>query len=303
MRRYGLACDNLLGASVALSDGRLVRATAVENPELFWALRGGAGGFGVVTSFDFALHPLLEVVAGLIIHPLDRAAALLRIFREIAASAPDEYCSLVVLTSAPPLPFLDPAWHGRPVAIHAHCWCGAVAAADEVLAPIRQLPAPLAEHVGPMPYAQWQRMQDPGAPAGRYNYWKTSNFATLTDATLDTLVAAAERLPTPQTELHIQHMGGAVARAPRADSAFAQRDATFFVNLIGVAAERDALLETGAGMRDLYARLAPHALPGILPNFADRDDGDAVTGSQGAQAERIEALRRRYDQSRLFARE
>jgi hypothetical protein len=301
MRRYGLACDNLRGASVALADGRLVRATAGENSDLFWALRGAAGGFGAVTSFDFALHPLQEVVAGLIIHPLDHAPALLRIFRDLAVAAPDEYCSLVVLTSAPPLPFLDPAWHGRPVAIHAHCWCGATAAAGGVLEPLHQLPAPIAEHIGPMPYAQWQRMQDPGAPPGRFHYWKTANFSTLDDATIDALTAATERLPTPHTELHVQHMGGAVARGTSGDSAFAHRDAAFFVNVIGVAVTADAFPQARAWTREIHTGLAPRALPGFLPNFTDRDDGEALASFHGQRAERISALRRRYDASRLFA--
>jgi hypothetical protein len=301
MRRHGLVCDNLVGASVALPDGRLARATATENPDLFWALRGGAGGFGVVTSLDYSLHPLSTVSAGLVIYSLAQAPAFLRLFREFAVAAPTEYCGLIVLTNAPPLPFLDSAWHGRPVAIHAHCWCGEPEAAPRALAPLEAVSPPLATHVGTMPYSHWQQAMDPIAPPGRYNYWKSANFATLDDATIDALVAAAEHPATPETELHVQHLGGAVARVPQADTAFAHRDAAFFVNIIGISGAPDNFPAARAGARQLFASLAPRALPGAQPNFADRDDGDVVAGAQTPQAGRIATLRRRYDPAGLFA--
>ena len=144
-------------------------------------------------------------------------------------------------------------------------------------------------------------MQDPGAPPGRFHYWKTANFSTLDDTTIDALTAATERLPTPHTELHVQHMGGAVARGTSGDSAFAHRDAAFFVNLIGVAVTGDAFPEARAWTREIYAGLSPRALPGFLPNFTDRDDGEALASFHGQRAERISALRRRYDAARLFA--
>src|ERR1700733_919260 len=123
MRKYGLACDNVRSAGVVLADGRFVRASAEEHPDLYWGLRGGAGGFGVVTSFEYRLHPLREVLAGLVIHPAERGMEALRAFRDFAAAAPDEFCGIAVVAHAPPLPFLDPTWHGRPVVVFAVCWC------------------------------------------------------------------------------------------------------------------------------------------------------------------------------------
>jgi len=200
MRRHGLASDNLKAADVVLADSRIVRASAEEHPDLFWALRGGAGGLGVVTSFEFRIHPLTQVLAGLVIRPAAAAGQVLREFRDFTANAPDEFCSMTVLAHAPPLPFLDPKWHGQPVVITAMCWCGDLAAGERVLEPLRRSGAPLAEHVGPMPYLNWQHALDPSAPPGRYHYWKTANFAALDEATIDLLAGAATELPSAQSE-------------------------------------------------------------------------------------------------------
>ncbi len=301
MRRCGLACDNLLGANVVLADGRSVRVAAAEHPDLYWGLRGGAGGLGVVTGLEFRLYPLAQVLAGLVVFPGDQSAAVLRRFRDVAHDAPDEFCGLVVMTSAPPLPFLDSAWHGRTVCILALCWSGAVATGERILEPIRHAGAPLADVVAPMPYAQWQQMLDPGAPPGRCHYWKSVNFASLSDGAIDLLAAAADARRTPFTELHVQHMGGAVARVPPSDCAFAHRDARFFVNLIGAAADATDFDGLRGWIRDLYTRLSAHALPSRMPNFSDADDQDAIAQFGRDHARRLQELRVRYDPEGLFA--
>lgn len=301
MRRCGLACDNLLGANVVLADGRSVRVDAAEHPDLYWGLRGGAGGLGVVTGLEFRLYPLAQVLAGLVVFPGDQSAAVLRRFRDVAHDAPDEFCGLVVMTSAPPLPFLDSPWHGRTVCILAVCWSGAVATGERILEPIRHAGAPLADVVAPMPYAQWQQMFDPGAPPGRCHYWKSVNFASLSDGAIDLLAAAADARRTPFTELHVQHMGGAVARVPPSDCAFAHRDARFFVNLIGAAADATDFDGLRGWIRDLYTRLSAHALPSRMPNFSDADDQDAIAQFGRDHARRLKELRVRYDPEGLFA--
>ncbi len=302
MRRYGLACDNLSGAHVVLADGRSVRVTAKELPDLFWALRGGAGGFGVVTHFELRLHPLSQVYAGLVVFPGEHSALVLRSFRDVVCDAPDEFCGMAVMTSAPPLPFLDASWHGRTVCILALCWSGDVHAGERILEPLRRPTAPLADVVGPMPYTQWQQMLDPAAPPGRHNYWKTAKFPSLDDEAIDLICAANEIRPTPFTELHVQHMGGAVARVPAGDSAFAHRDAQFFVNLIGSAVEASQFEGMRAWIRDLHTRLSAHGAPGKMPNFADGDDQDLITRFGEDHAPRIKDLRARYDPDGLFAR-
>ncbi len=301
MRKHGLACDNVRSAGVVLADGRFVRASAEEHADLFWGLRGGAGGLGVVTSFEFQLHPLREVLVGLVVHPAERAIQALRAFRDFAATAADEFCGIAVVANAPPLPFLDPAWHGRPVVIFALCWSGAIAAGERALAPLRGHGHPLADHIGPVPYAKWQQMQDPTAPAGRYYYWKTANYASLRDGTLEQLAAAAHRLPSPLSEIHVQHMGGAVARIPVENSAFAHREAQFFVNLIGVVEEQGHLAAMREGIRALYDQASNEALPGILANFSDQDDTDEVRQFGRPYAERLAALRHRYDPAGTLA--
>jgi FAD/FMN-containing dehydrogenase len=301
MRKHGLACDNVIAASVILSDGRVVRASAAEHADLYWALRGGAGGLGVVTSFDFRTYPLRNVFAGLIIHSGEHALEALQVFRDFATDAPDEFCGLAVVANAPPLPFLDSQWHGRPVVIHAVCWAGDQSTAERVLAPLRGFGRPLAEHLGWMPYVHWQQLQDPSAPAGLRYYWKTANYRSVGDSTLQVLAAAAQQLPTPRSEIHLQHMGGAVGRVAPGDTAFAQRAANFFVNLIGITDRAEAMPGMRERVRELYARITPEAMATIQPNFSDQDDAQAERQFGDEIAGRLATLRRRYDARGLLA--
>ena len=301
MRRFGLAIDNLRTVSVVLADGRFVQASPEEHPDLFWGLRGGGGGLGVVTHFQFALHPLRQVYAGVVVRPAEEAALLLRTFRDFTTDAPDAFCGLVVLTHAPTLPFLDAAWYGRPVAITAICWSGDLAAAEEALAPLRRVGSPIVDHLGPMPYVQWQHLQDPGAPSGRYHYWKTASYRSLPDAVIETLADAALSLPTPLSEIHVQHLGGAVARVPAEETPFGQRDAGIFVNLIGATQWPEEFPLMRERIRALHGRIAGDSLTRPLPNFSDRDDGPVTEQLAPATAGRLEALRRRYDPSGRFA--
>jgi FAD/FMN-containing dehydrogenase len=300
MRKHGLACDNLRSASVVLADGRFVHASDEEHPDLFWGLRGGAGGLGVVTSFEFQLHPLRDVLAGLIIHPAEHAFEVLSAFRDFAVDAPDEFCGLAVIAHGPPLPFLDAAWHGRPVLMFAVCWSGDIAAGEAALRALRRHGQPLVEHIGRMPYAQWQQMQDPAAVRGHYYYWKTTNYATLSDNTVQELAALAHRLPTMRSEIHVQHMGGAVSRFAAEDSAFAHRNAQFFVNFIGLTDAASAAVTLRERIRALHDEVSREALPGILTNFADQDDSDNVRRFGLQNSGRLDALRRKYDAAGVF---
>lgn len=300
MRKCGLAVDNLRAASVVLADGRFVRASADEHPDLFWGLRGGGGGLGVVTGFEFALHPVKQVYGGVVVRPAEEAALLLRTFRDFTAEAPDAFCGMVVLMHAPTLPFLDAAWYGRPVAITPLCWSGDPASAEEALAPLRRMGSPIVDHVGPMPYVQWQHLQDVGAPSGRYHYWKTSSYRSLSDSAIESLAAAASSLPTSLSEIHVQHLGGAVARIPAEETSFAQRDAGVFVNLIGATQWPEEFPSMRERVRALYGRMADGALSRLLPNFSDRDDGRVPEQLGPESAGRLQALRRRYDPEGRF---
>jgi FAD/FMN-containing dehydrogenase len=302
MRRHGLASDNLRRATIVLADGRTVTASAEENSDLFWALRGGAGGVGVVTSFEFALHPLTDVLAGLIVHPAAAAREMLPRFRDFIADAPDEFCGMAVLANAPAtLPLLTPTYRGQPVLILVLCWCGEQAKGARFLAPLGAIGAPLATVIHPFRYADWQKLQDPAAPAGRHHYWKTATFGTLDDATLETLAAAALDPPSAESEIHVQHLGGAVVRQRIEDSAFAHRGAGYFVNVIGNTTNPAEFETLRSRVRDLHARLSRGALPGSLPNFAAPEDADARSFFGNEHALRLEAIRKKYDPNGLFA--
>lgn len=300
MRRHGLAIDNLVAAGVVLADGRFARASATENAELFYGLRGGAGGLGVVTSFEFRLHPVGQVLAGLIVRRAAEAGDTLRIFRDLAGEAPDELCAVLVIARAPPLPFLPACWHGEPVIMSALCWCGDPGAGERVIEPLHRFGSPLAVSIGPMPYVQWQHMLDGSAPAGRHQYWKNATLDVLSDSTIGLLASAANDLPSRYSEIHLQHMGGAVARVAPGDTAFASRRATFFVNLIGATPWTEEFADVRARTRQLHDRLAPAARHELLPNFSDQDDGDVTARLDAARAQRIGSLRRRYDPQGLF---
>jgi FAD/FMN-containing dehydrogenase len=300
MRRFGLAIDNLRAASVVLADGRFVRASAEEHPDLFWGLRGGGGGLGVVTGFEFALHPIRQVYAGVVVRPAEEAALMLRAFRDFAMEAPDAFCGMVVLIHAPPLPFLDAAWYGRPVVVTPLCWSGDLASAEGVLAPLRRIGSPIVDHLGPMPYVQWQHLQDMGAPSGRYHYWKTASYRSLPNAAIEALAAAAVSLPTSISEIHVQNLGGAVARVAKNETPFAHRDAGIFVNLIGATQWADEFPSMRDQVRALHGRMTAGALPQPLPNFSDRDDGRVPDQLGPESAERLQALRRRYDPAGRF---
>jgi FAD/FMN-containing dehydrogenase len=304
MRRYGLAIDNLQSAGVILADGRFVRASQEEHPDLFWALRGGAGGFGVVTHFEFKLHALDRVLAGVVIRPFAEASVALRAFRDFVSQAPDEFGGMVVIAHAPPLPFLDAAWHGRPVVASMMCWCGDLAAGERIMEPLRRFGTPLADHIGPMPYVQWQHLQDSNAPLGRYQYWKTASLADLDDAAIDAILeTVADGLPTRQSEIHIQPMGGAVARATERDTAFSNRNAPFFVNLLGITPWEDEFDLLRERVKYQYTRITPYALSTLLPNFSNQDDGDVMIKSDAAHGDRIASLRRRFDPRAMFVRD
>ncbi|HEX4511039.1 MAG TPA: FAD-binding oxidoreductase [Burkholderiaceae bacterium] len=301
MRRFGLACDNLLAADIVLADGRCLHVSEEQEPDLFWGLRGGAGGFGVVTRLELQLHPVSQVLAGLVVYPGTESAAVLRCLRDTCLEAPDEFCGLAVLATAPPFPFLDAAWHGRSVCVLAVCWSGELATGERMLEPLRHAGQALADVIHPLPYAQWQGMLDPSAPPGRSQYWKSVNFSSLDDATIDLLVAAAQTRPTPLTEIHLQHLGGAVARVPASACAFGHRDAAFFVNLLGTTTEPAGFDPMRSWIRELHARLSSRALPGQMPNFSGADDLDSIGRFGAAHATRLQALRARLDPDKLFA--
>ncbi|WP_168170329.1 FAD-binding oxidoreductase [Rhodanobacter sp. C03] len=300
MRQYGLTIDNLLSADVVLADGRCVVASAEQHADLFWALRGGAGGLGVVTRFAFRLHEVGEVLAGAVFHPLEAAPALLRAFRAFVPTAPEPCTFMLVFTAAPPAPFLPPRVHGQRVLALAYCWSGDPTQGEQAMAPLTGFGEPLGRVGGAMPYAAWQQSFDVHAPAGDHYYWTTSILDGLDDGLIDALVLKAAMAPDPLCEVHVHHLGGVVAALPADASAFAHRDAPFFINAIGHAQGPEKLTEVREWARELRSSLLPWAREGMQPNFAgEAADWQAQTHDAATRA-RLEGIRRKYDPSGLF---
>ena len=294
-RKYGLSIDNLLGADIVLADGRQVRADADNNPDLFWAIRGGGGNFGVVTSFTFRLHPMDGVVAGPIFYPRDRAAEALRQFREITASAPDDQTTFFALLSspegAPMVGFITVSASADPaVAAPTH---------DKIL----ELGPPLADMVGPMPYVVLQSMLDEGMAAGLPVYWKAHFLNGLDDAAIDQIVDWGNRADSPVSLVLIEHLGGAVARVPAHETAFAHRHAAYNIAIIGRWLDPDGADATIAWTRGFHDALTPFAA-GVYMNYLGvGDSGERVREAYDEDVyARLVALKRAYDPENLFHR-
>jgi len=301
MRRCGLAIDNLIEAEVVLADGRRVIANAQQHADLFWALRGGAGGFGVVTRFDYRLHAVGEVHAGVVFHPVSAAVELLRAFRAFTPKAPDELTAMLVFTTAPPLPFLPAAVHGQRAIALAWCWSGEPERGAREVAPLAGIGQPLGRHDGVMPYAAWQQTFNPSAPAGDHYYWTTSQFDTFDDALLDALVPLAVTPPDPLCEVHVHHLGGRPARVAGDATAFAHRGAAFFVNVIGHTGAVQRYAAVRDWTRGLRTAFAPHACDGVQPNFAGEAADLGAHAHDAHTRARLAALRARYDPDGLLA--
>ncbi|WP_445217014.1 FAD-binding oxidoreductase [Bradyrhizobium sp. Pa8] len=300
-RKFGLAADNLISADVVTAEGELIRASIAENTDLFWALRGGGANFGVVSSFEFRLHPVGPMVlAGLIIHPFARAKELLAGYRDVAAKAPDELTVWVVLRQAPPLPFLPAEVHGKEIVAFAVCYAGDENEGKRALEPLRALGEPIADVIGMQPFATWQTAFDPLLTPGAYNYWKSHNFVELKDGLLDTLVSQTTSLPTGECEIFIGQLGGATSRVAIDATVFPHRDAKFVMNVHTRWRDPADEQRSISWARQLFAETASHATGGVYVNFMPEDETDRVAGAYGPNYARLAALKAKYDPGNLF---
>ena len=300
-RKYGLTCDSLLSADVVTANGELVRASATENPDLFWALRGGGGNFGIVTAFEFQLYKVgPEVLSGLVGHPFEDARAVLREYREALAAAPDEFTTWVVMRKAPPLPFLPAEWHGKEVLVLAMCDCGPIEKGEEAAARMRAIGKPIADVVGPHPFTGWQQAFDPLLAPGARNYWKSHDFAELSDAGIDLLIGAVRELPGPECEIFIGYVGGAASRVPAGATAFPQRLPHFVMNVH--ARWRDPAMDKACieWARRLYEEARPLAIGTAYVNFMPGDEVERVEAAYGANYQRLAEIKQRYDPQNMF---
>jgi FAD/FMN-containing dehydrogenase len=296
-----LTVDNLISADVVTADGGLVHASETENSDLFWALRGGGGNFGIVTSFEFRLHSLgPEVMSGLIVYPISQARDLMRRYREIAAAAPDELACWFVMRAAPPLPFLPKEVHGTGIIVFAACYAGPMDAAEQALRPLRAMGTPIADVIGPHPFVGWQTALDPLLTPGARNYWKSHSFAALPDGLIDVLVDYASKLPSAETELAFAQLGGAINRVPADATAYPHRNVAFLINLH--TRWRDPADDAACIVwaRSLFDACAPFASGGTYVNFIPEDDKDGVKRAYLGNAKRLAAIKAKYDPNNLF---
>jgi hypothetical protein len=291
VRKYGLSCDNVLAFEVVTAEGELVTASADSHPDLYWALRGGGGNFGVVTSFTFRAHPVATVLGGLLVHPRERAAEFLRFHRGFMATAPEEltaYCGLVTTPD------------GMPALLAVACWCGDPAEGERVLAPYRAYGPPLVDAIQPMPFPAMQKLIDGAFPDGSHNYWKSSFLRELSDPAIDLLVEHAGRARSPLSGVLVEYYGGAPGRVGPADSAFAQRRAEYNIVISAQWAEAAESAEHVAWARALSDALRPHASSDI-PNFQAEVDEALLRAAFGDNYARLAEVKRKYDPANFFS--
>lgn len=300
-RKYGMTVDNLESAEVVTAAGEVVRASATEHPDLFWALRGGGGNFGVVTRFEFRLHPVgPDVLSGLIVYPISEAKSVLQQYRDFIAKAPEELTVWTILRHAPPLPFLPERVHGKGIIALALIYAGDPKQGEPFIEPLRKFGTPLGEHVGVQPYVAWQQAFDPLLTAGARNYWKSHNFSTLEDGLFDAVIAYIGKLPSPQCEIFFGAIGGATTRPAPGSTAYASRDAKFVMNVHGRWEDpADDKLCIGWA-RDFFNASAPFASSGVYVNFLTADEGDRVRSAYGPNYGRLAQVKREYDPDNLF---
>jgi FAD/FMN-containing dehydrogenase len=297
-RRCGLSCDNLLSADVVTADGRLVTCDARRHADLFWAIRGGGGNFGVVTSFELGLHPVGDIVGGPTFYPLD--GGVLRGYRDFMGRAPVDVGAVCAVTLAPPLPFLPDAWHGKPVVAVIACWTGPAADGPKALAPLRDWGPVIGAHVGPMPYPVLNSLFDDLVPAGLQQYWKASFVRELADDAIAAHLEHGARVPCIESGTFLFPIDGACHEVAGDATAFAYRDATFSVVIAGAWPDPRDNERNVAWVRRYHEALRPFSAEGGYVNFMSADDADRVRANYGRNYERLTAIKRRYDPDNLF---
>lgn len=300
-RKHGLTCDNLVSADVVTAAGERVTASEDENSDLFWALRGGGGNFGVVTSMEFALHPCSTVVGGPILFEREAAADVMKLYREYIEEAPRELGGFLAWQMAPPLPFIPEDRVGDVTFAAVVSWSGDPERAEEVFAPIRAAGPIVAEHVGPAPYPALQSAFDGLVPATLQHYWKSDFVTELTDEAIESHLEFGPRLPFMSSTMHVYPMNGAVQDVGSEETAFAVRDAKFAVVIAGMwpdPAENEA---NTAWVRDYYAAIHPYSgYEGGYTNFMAADDQARVRENYGSAYDRLARIKAKWDPHNLF---
>jgi FAD/FMN-containing dehydrogenase len=290
--KYGFSIDNLLSADVVTADGKLMTASATENEDLFWALRGAGHNFGVVTSFKYRLHPVDTVLGGMVIHPFDHAREVLGFYREFSAALPDELTTAAAILTAP---------DGNLVVAVIVCYAGALDEGERVLAPLRRFGPPVADTIAPVPFTVHQTMLDAAFPHGRMNYWKSNLTNRVGDEVIEALVEHARRIPSPLSGVLIADFHGAFSRVAKRDTAYFHRDLQYDIIMASSWIAPADSEENVRWTRDLFQAIERHVPPGVYVNEIDTDEGaERVRSAYGENYERLVELKTKYDPTNFF---
>jgi FAD/FMN-containing dehydrogenase len=301
MRKHGLSVDHLISMDLVTADGEFVKASADENADLFWGLRGGGGNFGIVTEFEFNCVPLgPTILAGPIFWPMEQSGEVLRFYRDWVADAPDDLMTIVIHRKAPPLPFVPEELHGKPVVMVIVCWAGDIEVGEEFVRPLREFGSPAADVCMPKPYLTHQAMFDPSFVPGRWYYFKSCDVAELNDEIIDITVERSLQIKSPLTAFPIWQMGGAVARVGEDETAFGGRTASFTYNIGASTETSEGFYEEREWVRSFWSALEPWH-EGVYMNFLGDEGADRVRQSYGAEKyDRLKALKQKYDPDNFF---
>lgn len=301
MRKYGLTIDHLLSAELVTVEGDVLQVSAEQNPELFWAIRGGGGNFGIVTSFEFDLVPLgPDVYGGIVLYPAEEAGAVLRRYRDWAATATDEITTILILRRNA-FPWSEPDLQGRPIVGVGALFSGSADQGEAAMAPLRQFGSVLASSVQKRSWTQHQSMIDASAPSGRLYYWKSHYLPGLSEAAIDLIVDNAWQFRSPYSLTLLSHMGGAIRQYPEDATAFTGRDAEFTININCGATDADLYQQDRTWVRRWFDALTPHSTGGVYVNFIPEDGGARVLDVYGeSKYRRLSEVKSRYDPNNVL---
>ena len=302
-RKHGLSIDNLVSVDIVTADGEFRRASATENEDLFWAVRGAGSNFGVVTSFEFQAHPVGPMVfVGAIFYPFEEAASILPAWRDFMATAPEELSSLAICWSVPPHPPFPPEIHGTPVVVVAAAYSGSVEEGERVVQPLRELAEPVVDASGPWPWLSLQSGFDAIFPKGELRYWKSRSVAEFSDEVIGTIIELASRRPTPLSDIVTWHHGGAMSRVAEEDTAYGGRDVQFLVTAEASWTDPAQSDDAIAWAREVFDAMEPYTTGAVYLNFPGlgEEKDDLARAGYGANYERLTALKAKYDPDNLF---
>jgi len=300
-RKCGFTCDNLVKAEVVTADGRTVIASADENPELFWGLRGGGGNFGIVTAFHLRLHEITDVLGGFLVWPGFMGADVTRMYRELVAGAPDDFGSGLAFITAPSEEFVPEPARGQPAVAMVVCWAGDLEEGERFLAPVRESLPPAVDLVGPMPYLAVQQLLEPGNQRGHRNYWTADFLAELPDDAVDAFVSRATQPISPLSQMILIPGGGAISRVAEDADAFGERHAPFNIHMLSMweGAEHDAA--NIAYTKEIAAAMKPWTTGAVYLNFIGDEGTERVRSGFGPEKyARLQALKKEWDPQNLF---